>query len=209
MTMLKTLTNVNRFSIPTLSPQPKQLITHIVDHLKKCSNLKELECLHASMIKNNTDQDCFLMNQLITACSNFRRTDYAIQAFTHMKDPNVFVYNAIIRGLVHCFSPTQALQFYLDMLRARICPTSYTFSSIVKGCTSIFALGFGEGVHGQIWRIGFGSHLYVQTALVDFYSSLGRIVEARQIFDEMPERDVFAWTTMVSSHARVGGFNFC
>ncbi|CAK9140643.1 unnamed protein product [Ilex paraguariensis] len=31
-----------------------------------------------------------------------------------------------------------------------------------------------------------------------------RIDESKQVFDEMPERDVFVWTTMISAHARVG-----
>ncbi|KAM0052018.1 putative tetratricopeptide-like helical domain superfamily [Helianthus debilis subsp. tardiflorus] len=33
---------------------------------------------------------------------------------------------------------------------------------------------------------------------------VGRIFDARQVFDEMTERDVFAWTSMVSVHARAG-----
>ncbi|KAK2970148.1 hypothetical protein RJ640_019616 [Escallonia rubra] len=176
----------------------------IADHLKKCSNLKELECLYASMIKNNTTQDCFLVSRFITACSTFCQRDYAIRAFTQMENANVFVYNAIIRGFIRCSFPLQALQYYVDMLRAPICPTSYIFVSVVKGCTLLCALGLGQAVHGQIWRIGFTSHVYVQTALVEFYSGLGRVLQSRQVFDEMPERDGFAWTTMVTAHARVG-----
>uniref|UniRef100_A0A5B7A6W9 Pentatricopeptide repeat-containing protein n=1 Tax=Davidia involucrata TaxID=16924 RepID=A0A5B7A6W9_DAVIN len=201
--MIKAITNFNRFSIP----RHLQELTHkqtIADQLKKCSSLKGLESLYASMVKNNANQDCFLINQFVTSCSTFFRTDYAIVAFTQMENPNVFVYNAIIRGFVHCSSPIQALEFYSQMLKDRVCPTSYTFSSVVKGCSLISALSFGEAVHGQIWKYGFRSNVYVQTALVDFYSNLARIVESRQVFDKMLERDVFAWTTMVSAHARVG-----
>ncbi|KAF5934732.1 hypothetical protein HYC85_025861 [Camellia sinensis] len=165
---------------------------------------KHIESAYAFMFKTNANDDCFFMNQFVTACSTFCRIDYALLAITQMKKPNVFVYNAMIRGFVHCSSPIQALQLYLEMLRAHICPTSYTFSSIVKGCALISAFQFGESIHGQILKNGFASHLFVQTALVDFYSNLCKMVEARRVFDEMPERDVFAWTTMVSAHARVG-----
>ncbi|XP_059625998.1 pentatricopeptide repeat-containing protein At1g06143 [Cornus florida] len=205
--MIKTLTNFSRPSIPKfLQPPPNQLTQKqtIVEQLKKCSSLKELECLLASMIKNNANQDCFLMNHFVTACSTFRRTDYAVLAFTQMENPNVFVYNAVIRGFVRCLAPIQALDFYFQMLKDGVCLTSYTFSSIVKCCTLTAALGFGESVHGQVWKYGFGSHVYVQTALVDFYSNLGRITESRQVFDDMLERDVFAWTTIVSAHSRTG-----
>ncbi|CAK9140645.1 unnamed protein product [Ilex paraguariensis] len=201
--MIKAITNFNHFSVPRLATEPIKL-THIVDNLKKCSSLRELESVYASMTKTNANQDCFLMNQFITTCSAFERTDYSILAFTQMKDPNVFVYNAMIRGFVHCFYPLKALRFYLGMLRSQIRPTSYTFSSMVKACALVCAVGFGETVHGQIWKIGFRSHVFVETTLVDFYSTLGRIDESKQVFDEMPERDVFVWTTMISAHARVG-----
>lgn len=41
--------------------------------------------------------------------------------------------------------------------------------------------------------------MFVQTALVDFCSSMDRIVEPTSMFDEMLERDVFAWTMMMFS----------
>lgn len=176
--------------------------------LKKCTNLKELECLYCYMIKNNAVQDCFYMNQFITACSSLYRTDYAVKAFTQMSCPNVFVYNATIKGFVHTSRAVEALQFYLNMLRARVSPSSYTFSSVIKGCAMISAFGVGESVHGQIWRNGFKSHVFVQTGLIDFYSGFGRILDARQVFDEMPERDVFVWTTMVSANAKAGDLSY-
>lgn len=176
----------------------------VMNCFKKCFNLKELECLYASMIKNNAVQDCFYMNQFITTCSTFRRTDYAVRAFTEMESPNAYVYNAIIKAFIHCLNPVQALHFYLSMLRAGVSPSSYTFPSVIKGCVLVSDLGFGESVHGQIFRFGFGSNVFVQTSLIDFYSGFGRLVGARQVFDEIPERDGFVWTTMLSGYSRGG-----
>ncbi|KAJ6728929.1 hypothetical protein OIU85_019910 [Salix viminalis] len=91
-----------------------------------------------------------------------------------MENPNVFVYNAMIKGLVQSYQPVQALELYVQMLRANVSPSSYTFPSLIKAC----------GLVSQL--------------------SMGRIEESIRVFDEMPERDVFAWTTMVSSLVRVG-----
>ncbi|KAF5936717.1 hypothetical protein HYC85_024223, partial [Camellia sinensis] len=193
-------TNLNCSSNPKLHP--------VIELLKTCSSFKHIESTYAFMFKTNANDNCFFMNQFVTACSTFRRIDYALLAITQMKKPNLFVYNAMIRGFVHCSSLIQALQLYLEMLRAHICPISYTFSSIVKGCALISAFQFGESVHGNNLKYGFASHLFVQTTLVDFYSSLCKMMEARQVFDEMPESEVFAWTTMVSTYARVGNLGF-
>uniref|UniRef100_A0A7N2RB25 Pentatricopeptide repeat-containing protein n=1 Tax=Quercus lobata TaxID=97700 RepID=A0A7N2RB25_QUELO len=90
------------------------------------------------------------------------------------------------------------------MLRAEVMPTSYTFSPLIKACASLSALGFGEAVHCHIWRNGFDSCVFVQTALIDFYSNFGKIGRSRRVFDEMPDRDVYAWTTIVSAYVRTG-----
>ncbi|EEF30017.1 basic helix-loop-helix-containing protein, putative [Ricinus communis] len=90
------------------------------------------------------------------------------------------------------------------MLRSKILPSSYTFSSLIKACGLASEVKFGEVVHGHVWRHGLESHVFVQTALVDFYSTVGRIIESKKVFDEMPERDIFAWATMVTSLARIG-----
>ncbi|KAG6621469.1 hypothetical protein I3842_Q026000 [Carya illinoinensis] len=93
------------------------------------------------------------------------------------------------------------------MLRADVMPTSYTFSSLIKACSSISALGFGEAIQCQVRKNGFSSHVFVQTALIDFYSNLGKIGTSKRVFDEMVEGDVFTWTVMVSAHVRAWDLN--
>lgn len=197
------ISSFNRNSIPTAVSLTQ--IHTIANQLKKCSSVKELECVYATMVKTNANQDCFLANQFISFCtSRFHRTDYAILAFTQMQESNVFVYNALIRGFVHCGHPLQAIAFYLHMLRAEVFPSSYTFSSLIKACSLLLGICSGEAVHGQVWKNGFSSHVFVQTALIDYYSNSNKFFESRRVFDEMPQRDIFSWTTMVLAHVRVG-----
>ncbi|KAH6821675.1 basic helix loop helix DNA-binding superfamily protein [Perilla frutescens var. hirtella] len=183
------------------------LVLKAAHRLKQCSTSKQVESWYSLMLKTNAAQDCFLINQFITACSNYRSVDLAIFAFSQMDHPNVFVYNAVIAAFLNCFRPLEGLRYYVMMLRSDVRPSSYTFPPVVKSCRVLSVAGFGECVHGKILSSGFGLHLHVQTALVDFYSSLGMVVEARKVFDEMLERDGFAWSTMVSAYARAGDLN--
>ncbi|TKY66153.1 Pentatricopeptide repeat-containing protein [Spatholobus suberectus] len=176
----------------------------ILGHIKRCLRPKSLESVYAFMIKTSTTQDCFLMNQFTSACSALSCIDLASSAFAHMQNPNALVYNALMRGCVHCSYSDQALVYYMHMLRNSVMPTSYSFSSLMKACTLLVDSAFGKAVHGHIWKYGFDSHLFVQTTLVEFYSTLGDVGGSRRVFDDMPERDVFAWTTMITAHVRVG-----
>lgn len=176
----------------------------ILGYIKKCLSQKALESVYASMIKTNTIQDCFLMNQFISSCSALSYVDFASSAFAHMENPNAFVYNALIRGCGRCCYPDHALGFYISMLRNNVMPNSYSFSSLVKSCTLLRDSVFGKAVHGHIWKYGFDSHMFVQTTLVEFYSTLGDVSSSRRVFDDMLERDVFAWTTMILAHVQDG-----
>ncbi|KAG6679366.1 hypothetical protein I3842_14G127200 [Carya illinoinensis] len=181
-------------------PNPPTQKETIFNQLKKCSSIKNLEYVYASMIKTNANRDCFLLNQFVGACSALSKIDYAVSAFLQMENPNVFVYYAMIRGFSHCFYPAQALECYVHMLRADVMPASYTFSSLIltvtliKACSLVSALGFGEARQ-------------CQTALIDFYSNFGKIGTSKKVFDEMVERDVFTWTVMVSAHVRAWDLN--
>ncbi|XP_038888390.1 pentatricopeptide repeat-containing protein At1g06143 [Benincasa hispida] len=208
---LKQLTrSISNFVSSSISmpPQPPSIPSFkqtLLNRIKNCSTINELDGIYASMIKTNATQDCFLVNQFISTSLAFNSVDYPVIAFTQMENPNVFVYNAMIRGFVYCGYPFGALQCYVHMLEeAKVFPTSYTFSSLVKACTFMCAVELGRMIHCHIWKSGFESHLFVQTALIDFYSNLERLSEARKVFDEMRERDSFAWTTMVSALARAG-----
>ncbi|XP_057437085.1 pentatricopeptide repeat-containing protein At1g06143-like [Lotus japonicus] len=175
----------------------------ILDQIKRCSKRekKTLESVYANMIKTNANQDSFLMNQFIAACTTI---NLATHAFSHMDNPNALVYNALLRTCVHCHRSHQALACYVKMLRNGVVPTSYSFSSLVKACTLLMDSAAGKTVHGHVWKRGFDAHVFVQTTLVEFYSMLGLAGDARKVFDEMPERDAFAWTTMISAHVRCG-----
>ncbi|XP_075512504.1 pentatricopeptide repeat-containing protein At1g06143 [Primulina tabacum] len=176
----------------------------VANQLKRCLSLKELESWYCMMLKNNAAQDCFLINQYISACSSFHCVDAAHFSFTRVEDPNIFVYNALIGAFVNCSRPLQALWYYTLMLRNGVSPSSYTFPAVVKSCRVLSFVGFGECVHGQVWKNGLGLSVHVQTAFVDFYSRFGRICDSRKVFDEMHERDGFAWSAIISAHIRDG-----
>ncbi|KAK2414097.1 putative pentatricopeptide repeat-containing protein [Trifolium repens] len=144
------------------------------------------------------------MNQFITASSSFSSSNlnFATSTFTQIIKPNTLVYNALIKACVHCHSSNQALLHYIHMLQNGVVPSSYSFSSLIKACTLLTDSFAGKTIHGHVWKYGFDSHVFVQTTLVEFYSSIGHLCDARKVFDGMSERDVYAWTTMISAHVR-------
>ncbi|CAN6438826.1 unnamed protein product [Victoria cruziana] len=176
----------------------------VVSHLQRCSGFSELKAVHATVIKTDLCNDGLVATRLLGACSSVGMMDYAVLIFAHMRKPRVYAWNVMIRGFARCALPGEAVGFYGDMLKFGVRPTSFTFASVIKACSQSSSLRLGEEIHGHVFKEGFGSEVFVQTTLVDFYSSSGEIDRARKVFDEMTLRDSVAWTAMISGHAKAG-----
>lgn len=49
---------------------------------------------------------------------------------------------------------------------------------------------------------GFECDLFVSSALVDMYSKCGHIDDARMVFEEIPQRNVVSWTSMITGYVQ-------
>ncbi|OVA07679.1 Pentatricopeptide repeat [Macleaya cordata] len=84
------------------------------------------------------------------------------------------------------------------------CPTTFAVSAALKSCARISEKFVGTAIHSQVYKYGFSCDVYVQTSLVDFYSKLGDIERAQKVFDEMPERNVVSWNSILYGYLKSG-----
>lgn len=87
------------------------------------------------------------------------------------------------------------------MRRAGISPDFYTFPFVLKAGGR---LQIGREIHSLIIKIGLDDDIYVQNGLISFYGGLGSVWIARQVFDEMTERDLVSWSSMISCFSKNG-----
>ncbi|KAH7567984.1 hypothetical protein JRO89_XS07G0205900 [Xanthoceras sorbifolium] len=94
-----------------------------------------------------------------------------------------------------------ALLAYDQMKASVVTPNSFTFTFIFKCCHSFEAFKYGQVIHCEILRLGFGSNVFVQNNLLDLYAKfVGNSGLAWKVFDEMPERDVISWNLMIGAY---------
>ncbi|XP_076928145.1 pentatricopeptide repeat-containing protein At4g39952, mitochondrial-like [Bidens hawaiensis] len=76
---------------------------------------------------------------------------------------------------------------------------------VVSAYSELHDLGYGMTVHGLVFKImGFQQNLAIGSSFVYMYSKCGCVESARQVFDEMPVRDVVAWTALVVGYVQNG-----
>lgn len=78
------------------------------------------------------------------------------------------------------------------------------YMDILQLCIDRRAERPGLLVHNHVITNGFGSNLNLNTKLIIFYSKVGRMGSARNVFDGMHERNVVSWTAMISGYAQSG-----
>ncbi|KAL5703760.1 hypothetical protein ACHQM5_022274 [Ranunculus cassubicifolius] len=89
------------------------------------------------------------------------------------------------------------------MNSASVSPNTYTFTILLKACR--FEQYNGKGIHAQILKLGFGTDVYVMNSLLEFYSKCGESLEsAERVFEEMPERDVVTWNSLMGAYMNYG-----
>eukprot|EP00268_Persea_americana_P023151 TRINITY_DN22831_c0_g1_i1.p1 TRINITY_DN22831_c0_g1~~TRINITY_DN22831_c0_g1_i1.p1 ORF type:complete len:501 (-),score=88.92 TRINITY_DN22831_c0_g1_i1:88-1398(-) len=169
-----------------------------MDHLKQ---------IHAQMIISGRISDNFAASRIMSFCALSDSGDiaYARKLFENTQEPNSFMWNTIIRAYSGSPNPSNAIFLYARMRKEGAPPGNHTFPFLLKACTKYHSLSSGIQVHGHVIKHGFDLDIYVANGLIRFYGGCGGIFDARRVFDEIPERNLIIWTTMVSGYAQ----NFC
>eukprot|EP01018_Ginkgo_biloba_P026983 Gb_37624 [translate_table: standard] len=81
---------------------------------------------------------------------------------------------------------------------------SITFASLLHECINVKSLIYGKLVHAHMIRTGVYPGIFLQNNLVNMYAKSGCVLDARKVFDRMPERSLVTWTGMIAGYAQNG-----
>ncbi|PKA53583.1 Pentatricopeptide repeat-containing protein [Apostasia shenzhenica] len=76
--------------------------------------------------------------------------------------------------------------------------------TILKSCADARSLRLGRAAHEKALRAGLHTDPFVANNLLLLYSRCGLLATARQVFDEMPIRNVVSWTTAIAMYHHAG-----
>ncbi|KAK8926216.1 Pentatricopeptide repeat-containing protein [Platanthera zijinensis] len=144
--------------------------------------------------------------KLISAAASHGNPRHADLIFSLLPDPNLAAWNSRLKALADNRLYALALARFnsLLLLRPRLLPDEFSFTSILKCCAALAAASSGEASHAFIVAHGIASNLFVANSLVDIFSLRGDVGAARKLFDEMPSRTFVTWSAMISCHAKSG-----
>ncbi|XP_071700520.1 pentatricopeptide repeat-containing protein At5g40410, mitochondrial [Rutidosis leptorrhynchoides] len=160
--------------------------------------------IHGFVLKNGWLCEIKVLNSLINMYGKFGYFKASSVLFEMIKLPNLVSWNSIIKiHIQNGLLETSMLYFNL-MRRALIYPDQATIVTILQGCADMGVGNVVDAFHGYILLSGLDESIPIVTALLNLYAKSGRLMSACDVFDDMNEPDIIAWTVMLSAYAMHG-----
>lgn len=177
---------------------------------RRCRSVRSLRQFHARMVVAGFEADPAAIRELVYCAAVLipGALSYAHQLFSRIAQPDLFVWNTLIRGAAHGPCPSDAVSLFLEMERhgasGSLQPNKYTFPFLLKACVRLSSSSLGNQLHAKIARHGLESDGFVRNALINFHANCGDMAAANMLFDGPARADVVAWSAMIAGHARRG-----
>ncbi|KAL0291330.1 UNVERIFIED_CONTAM: Pentatricopeptide repeat-containing protein [Sesamum calycinum] len=161
--------------------------------------------IHACSIKTGHINCTYVANALMGLYGKCSCLDAVVKLFTDMPKRDVVSWNTVISCVVKDGMYDRAFELFFDMLRLEGCRVDYfTLSSLLVACARCLATREGMEIHAYAHKIGYGGHLSVKNALIQFYAKCGCVEDVESLFDRMPVQDAFTWTEMINAYMGFG-----
>ena len=82
-----------------------------------------------------------------------------------------------------------------------------TYDALVSACVGLRSIRGVKRVFNYMISSGFEPDLYVMNRVLFVHVKCGLMLDARKLFDEMPEKDMASWMTMIGGFVDSGNFS--
>ncbi|PON48075.1 Pentatricopeptide repeat [Parasponia andersonii] len=160
--------------------------------------------LHCHVLKFGFGSNIFVQNALVNMYSLSGLVDMARGVFDSSNERDAVTWNAMISGYNRIKDFDESRKLFKQMVGRGVLPTSVTFVLVLSACSKLKDLDTGKQVHKYIKDREIEPNLVLENALIDMYAACGEMSLSLEVFENMKNRDVISWTTIVSGFANSG-----
>lgn len=173
--------------------------------LRACASLGSLDHgreLHCSILKLNCAADLFVANGLVTMYASCGSLKDSERVFRGIRQPDLVSWTAMLSGCIKNGQDVEAVRLFGEMARAGIQFDAFALSIAIKASANLSCMEFGMQIHCCMIKMGFDSCMFLKNCLMEFYGRIRQLGTMRKVFDNMSEKDLVSWNTIISCHAR-------
>ncbi|MED6110119.1 putative pentatricopeptide repeat-containing protein [Stylosanthes scabra] len=177
------------------------LLNNIISSYAKLGSIKYAHKVFDKMPQPNV----YSWNSILSAYSKMGKVPEMEKLFNAMPTRDGVSWNSLISGYAGCGSLDQSVKAYNLMLNDglwhlnRITLSTMLILASDQGCVYL-----GQQIHGHVVKFGFGGYVFVGSPLVNMYLRMGMVSSARQAFEEVSEKNVVMYNTLLTGLMRCG-----
>ncbi|KAH0881515.1 hypothetical protein HID58_068909 [Brassica napus] len=194
---------------------------HSPDHftfpyvLKACWDVKFGRCVHGFVLKTG-----FVVNMYVSTCLLHMymccgEVECGLKVFEGVPKWNVVGWGSLVSGFVSNNRFRDAIEVFSEMERHGVEVNETVMVDLLVACGRCKDIERGKWFHGLVKELGFDPFLQsgddfnviLATSLVDMYGKCGEMRTARYLFDEMPERSLVSWNSIITGYTSHGHGN--
>ncbi|KAI3770683.1 hypothetical protein L6452_01824 [Arctium lappa] len=178
-----------------------------ISALRSCTSLSNSEVgkqVHAQVIKDSLDSDCYVGTALIDMYVKSKCMKDAEKIVNRLNEIDLFTWTTIIAGCAQTDQGEKSIHYFSQMHKDGVKPNEFTLAGCLRGCSGIASLKNGRQLHSFVIKDGHVDDPFVASALVDMYGKCGCIDDAEMIFEAMESHDTVLWNTIISQYSQHG-----
>ncbi|PIN21489.1 hypothetical protein CDL12_05793 [Handroanthus impetiginosus] len=173
--------------------------------IKACTNVVDLKNIHGLLFKLGLDFDLFIGSALVHCYLKFELMNDALEVFGGLpvKD-DIVLWNAMINGYVQIGEFNKALMIFRRMADDGLIPKPFTVTGVLSALALAGEVYNGKLFHAFAIKMGYDLGVEVLNALIDMYGKCGQLADALVVFENMIEKDMYSWNSIISVHEQCG-----
>lgn len=175
--------------------------------LRSCCCLSNVEYgrkIHGHLVKLGVD----LYDSTATALAEMYRKCIGFEnghdLFDKMPMKDFECWNSLNSEASQNGNGDEIFQLFGRMRTEQLVSDSLTFINLLRSIVGLNSIQLAKIVHCVAITSNLCGDLLVNTAVLSLYSKLGCLVNARKLFDKMPEKDRVVWNIMIAAYDREG-----
>uniref|UniRef100_A0A9I9CI83 Pentatricopeptide repeat-containing protein n=1 Tax=Cucumis melo TaxID=3656 RepID=A0A9I9CI83_CUCME len=182
------------------NPNPQALSEKLNSLLQQCLSIRQLKQIHTQLLTNSI----YKPNSFLYKIVDLKDFAYASVFFSNILEPTEYSFNVMIRGLSTAWNkPSLALEFYSRMKFLGLKPNKFTYPFLFIACSNLLAVDNGRMGHCSGIKRGLDEDGHVSHSLITMYARCGKMGDARKVFDEISQKDLVSWNSMISGYSKM------